>query len=64
MMFKVPGVPKIEKSHWTVTCRRKLAARASWEASGIEFGVMFGINLGPNIDPEKGSDNEVKSGTI
>ena len=41
MIFKVPGVPKIEKSHRGVTSRRKLAARASWEAPGIDVGVIW-----------------------
>ena len=42
MIFKVPGVPKFEKSQQKVTFKRKLAARASWEAPGIDVGVIWG----------------------
>ena len=42
MIFKVPRVPKIEKSYRKVTSKRKLAARASWEAPGIAVGVVLG----------------------
>jgi len=42
MIFKVPGVRKIQKTHREVISRRKLAARASWETPGIDVGAMWG----------------------